>query len=160
MIVEFNKAFRSNVQIVQKGFCNTTRKRTFEMSDSVFELVEMESADFNSRFQVYAKNEHEAFYLITPQLMERLQQLADRKSGKMFLCFVKNQLHIAIQSNEDSLEAPSIFKPLDEEKTTQKLREEIEVITQFIDELSLDNDLFKQSQQSPAEIGGGSHWID
>lgn len=144
MIFEFNKAFRSNVQIVQRGFCNTTRKRTFEMSDSLFDPVTLESADFNSRFRVYAKNEHEAFYLITPQLMERLQQLADRVEGKLFFCFVKNQLHVAMQTNKDALEAPSVFKPLDEEKTTQKLREEIEVITQFIDALSLDNDLFVQ----------------
>ena len=144
MIFEFNKAFRSKVQIVQNGFCNRARKRTFEMSDSVFDPVEMESADFNSRFRVYAKNEHEAFYLITPQLMERLQQLADRKGGKLFFCFVKNQLHIAIQSNKDSLEAPSVFKRLDEAQIAQKLRDEIEGITQFIDALSLDNDLFVQ----------------
>ena len=143
MIFEFNKAFRSNVQIVQRGFCNTTRKRTFEMSDSLFDPVTLESADFNSRFRVYAKNEHEAFYLITPQLMERLQQLADRKGGKLFFCFVKNQLHIAIQSNKDSLEAPSVFKRLDEAQITQQLWEEIEGITQFIDALSLDNDLFQ-----------------
>ncbi len=147
MIVEFNKSFRSKVQIVQKGFCNSPRKRTFEMSDSVFDPVEMESADFNSRFLVYAKNEHEAFYLITPQLMERLQQLADRTGGKLFFCFVKNQLHIAIQSNKDSLEAPSVFKRLDEAQITQQFREEIEGITQFIDELSLDNNLFINAEK-------------
>lgn len=60
---------------------------------------------------------------------------------------MKNQLHIAIQSNKDSLEAPSVFKRLDEVQIRQKLRDEIEGITQFIDALSLDNDLFVQEER-------------
>ena len=146
MIFDFNKEFRAKVQIVQKGFRTAKRKRFFGKKETLFQKVELESETFNKEFQVYAQNEHDAFYIITPAFMERVQNLTAHSKGKMMFCFVGNRLHIAIHDNKDSFEPGSVFKPLDEEKTTQKLREEIEVITQFIDELSLDNNLFVQSE--------------
>lgn len=146
MIFDFNKQFRANVQIAQKGFRTAKRKRFFGKKETLFKKVEMESETFNKAFQVYAQDEHDAFYIITPAFMERIQNLAAHNKGKMMLCFVGNRLHIAIHDNKDSFEPGSVFKPIDEEKVTQKLRSEIEVITQFIDELSLDNNLFVQSE--------------
>ena len=160
MIFDFNKEFKANVQIAQKGFPNAKRKRFFGKKEELFKPVEMESEIFNKQFRVFAQNEHDAFYIITPSFMERVQSLTARNKGKLLFCFVGNRLHIAIHDNKDSFEPGSIFKRPDEEKLTQKLRVEIGVITQFIDELSLDNNLFKQSQQSPAEIGGGLPWIN
>ena len=144
MIFDFNKEFRANVQIAQKGFPNAKRKRFFGKKEELFKKVEMESESFNKAFQVFAQDEHDAFYIITPAFMERVQNLAAHNKGKLMFCFVGNRLHIAIHDNKDSFEPGSMFKRPNEEAVTQKLRSEIEVITQFIDELSLDNDLFKR----------------
>ena len=146
LIFDFNKQFRSNLQIIQKGFRNTKKKHLFRKSVSLLNPVEMESSAFNKKFKVYAANAHEAFYIITPVFMERIQNLAAHNKGKLMFCFVGNKLHIAFQDGKDSFEPGSALKPLNEEKTTQKIRGEIEVITQFIDELSLDNNLFVQSE--------------
>lgn len=142
MIFNFNKTFKANVQIAQKGFPNAKRKRFFGKKETLFKKVELESETFNKEFQVYAQNEHDAFYIITPAFMERVQNLSARNKGKLMFCFVGNRLHIAIHDGKDSFEPGSVFKRIDEEKATRKIREEIEVITQFIDELSLDNNLF------------------
>ena len=142
MIFDFNKEFRANVQIAQKGFRTAKRKRFFGKKETLFKKVELESETFNKEFQVYAQNEHDAFYIITPAFMERIEGLAAQNKGKMMFCFVGQRLHIAIHDNKDSFEPGSVFKAIDEEKATRKIREEIEVITQFIDELSLDNNLF------------------
>ena len=142
MIFDFNKEFRAKVQIVQKGFRTARRKRFFGKKETLFQKVETESETFNQQFQVYAQNEHDAFYILTPAFMERVQNLAARNKGKLMFCFTGNRLHIAINDNKDSFEPGSVFKRPDEEKLTQKLRGEIAMITQFIDELSLDNDLF------------------
>lgn len=40
--------------------------------------VEMESVDFNYTFDVYADSPHDAFYLLTPQFMERLMELQNK----------------------------------------------------------------------------------
>jgi len=146
LIFDFNKQFRFKLQIIQKGFRNTKKKHLFRKSVSLLDSVELESTDFHKKFKVFAQNEHEAFYIITPVFMERIQNLTAHSKGKLMFCFIGNRLHIAIQDNKDSFEAPSVFKRIDEEKATRKIREEIEVITQFIDELSLDNNLFVQGE--------------
>lgn len=144
MIFQFNKRFSSRLMVVQKGFHNTKTKLAFEFDASLFEPVELESASFNSTFRVYAGKQHEAFYLLTPPLMEQMQKLADCCKGNLLFCFEQNRLHILIQTRKNAFEPVGAFKSLGDEAICQKLREEIEGITQFIDVLSLDNDLFVQ----------------
>ncbi len=142
MIFDFNKEFRAKLQVVQKGFPSAKRKRFFGKKENLFKKVELESEAFNHAFQVYAQNEHDAFYVITPAFMERIQNLAARNTGKLLFCFIDNRLHIAIHDNKDSFEPGSVFRPIDEQASLDKIRSEIQVITQFVDELELDNNLF------------------
>ena len=144
MIFDFNKEFKANVQISQKGFSNSKVKRFFGKKEEVFKKVFMESESFNKKFNVYAQNEHDAFYIITPSLMERIERLAQRNKGKLLFCFINNKLHIGIHDNKNSFEPGSVFKQINEEETLNKISQEIETITQFVNELNLDNDLFKK----------------
>jgi hypothetical protein len=142
MIFDFNKHFRTNFQIVQKGFPNAKHRRFFGTENSLFKKISMESEAFNEEFRVYAQNEHDAFYVITPAFMERLQNLAARNKGKLLFCFVRNRLHIAIHDGKDSFEPGSVFEPIDAQKAIRMACSEMGVVTRFINELSLDNDLF------------------
>ena len=146
MIFDFNKSFKEDVQIVQKGFGNSKVKTMslFGKKDDLFKKVSMESESFNQKFNVYAQNEHDAFYIITPSLMTRIEKLDDLNKGKLLLCFVNNRLHIGIYDNKDSFEPNSVFKKINEEELIKKISGDIEMITQFVDELNLDNDLFKK----------------
>lgn len=144
MVFDFNKEFKANVQISQKGFANSRVKRFFGKKEELFKKVSMESESFNKKFNVFAQNEHDAFYIITPTLMERLENLVNNNKGKMLFCFINNKLHIGINDYKDSFEPGSVFKKLNEEEIVKKVSREIETITQFVDELNLDNDLFRR----------------
>lgn len=146
MIFDFNKTFKADVQISQKGFGNSKAKTftLFGKKDDVFKKVSMESESFNQKFNVYAQNEHDAFYIITPSLMARIEKLDEFNKGKLLLCFINNRLHIAIYDNKDSFEPESVFKEINEEEIIPRISKDIEMITQFVDELNLDNDLFKK----------------
>ena len=144
MIFDFNKTFKANVQIAQKGFPNAKRKRFFGKKEELFKPVEMESEVFNKQFRVFAQNEHDAFYIITPAFMERVQSLAAHNKGKLLFCFVGNRLHIAIHDNRDYFEPGSIFREIEAQKAIWKVRSELSAVTRLISELSLDNDLFIQ----------------
>ncbi len=146
MIFDFNKTFKADVQISQKGFGNS-KANTFSLfgnKDDLFKKVSMESESFNQKFNVYAQNEHDAFYIITPSLMSRIEKLDELNSGKLLLCFINNRLHIGINDKKNSFEPGSVFKEINEEETIERISHEIEMITQFVDELNLDNDLFKK----------------
>ena len=149
MIFDFNKQFKANIQVAQRGFGNNKvqQKGLFSKKDdnSYYKKVEMESEEFNKRFTVYAQSEHEAFYILTPSLMEKIERLDDNNSGKLLLCFINNRLHIGLYDNKDYFEAPSCFSKINEEEEINKTNSDIKTITQFIDELNLDNRLFKNT---------------
>lgn len=148
MIFDFNKEFKANVQVAQKGFGNNKVKQRglFSKKDdnSYYQNVKMESESFNKRFNVYAQSEHEAFYILTPSLMEKIERLDDNNKGKLLLCFINNRLHIGLYDKKDSFEAPNCLFKINEEKELNRTNGDIKVITQFIDELNLDNTLFKK----------------
>ena len=139
MIFDFNKTFKANVQVCEKGFGNSKLGNFF--SDSPYKKVEMEDTDFNKTFKTYAQDEHEAFYILTPHLMEKIKKLNDMIKGKILFCFVDNKLHVGLYNNKDSFEH-SVFSKKNEELVIKDISSDIKMITDFVDELSLDNDLF------------------
>ena len=142
MIFDFNKIFKANVQVVQKGFKTAKHKRLFVEKESRYKKVSMESEVFNKLFTVYAQNEHDAYYLLTPSIMERLSKIINNNMGKMMFCFIDNKLHVAINNGKNSFEPGSVFKSLNIDDVKQKTISEIDIITQFVDELNLENNIF------------------
>lgn len=143
MIFDFNKTFKADLQVCQKGFGNNKTGNGL-FSKDVFHRVKMESEEFNKAFNIYAQSEHEAFYILTPALMEKIMKLDKMNSGKLLLCFINNRLHIGLNDGKDSFEHAPIWKKIDPEKTKSKIADDINQITMFVDELDLDNDLFRK----------------
>ena len=141
MVFDFNKTFKANIQVSQKGFGNS---RISNWGAKIkYKKVMMEDQDFNNKFRIYAQDEHDAFYILTPSLMEKIKRLTSNISGKLLFCFVDNKLHIGIQNNKDSFEH-GVFTKINEEKVVNEISQDIKLITNFVDELSLDNDLFRR----------------
>lgn len=143
MIFDFNKSFKADVQVAQKGFGNNKVSNWF--SSEKFQKVEMESQEFNKNFKVYAQQPLDAFYILTPKVMEKIKNLDEKNEGKLLLCFIDNKLHVGIYNYEDSFEHGSVFKEINEDATRNKISTDIQKITMFVDELELDNDLFKKN---------------
>lgn len=141
MIFDFNKYFKDNLQVVQKGFRNS--KVSNWGSVIKYKRVMMDNQLFNNNFKIYAQDEHVAFYILTPVLMEKITNLTNNISGKLLFCFIDNQLHVGVQNNKDSFEH-GIFTKIKKEEVMDDILQDIKLITDFVDELSLDNDLFRR----------------
>ena len=142
MIFEFPKQFNFRLKIVQKHF-GGPQKITFGKSERKFNRISTESNTFDEKFRVYAQDGFEAYYILSPDLMERIESLSGRMTGKLLLYFVDKKLHIAIKDNADSLEPPKPFQPINEAQELSRVTQEIRVITDFIEYLKLDSKLFK-----------------
>ena len=142
MIFDFNKSFKADLQVAQKHFGNN-RISNWE-NENKFQRVKLESMDFNKRFNVFAQSDHEAFYLLTPPTMEKIIKLDDMNKGRLLLCFIDNKLHIGLYDGKDSFEHAPIFSKIYEEHIRNNISTDIKQITMFIDELDLDNDLFRR----------------
>ena len=142
MIFDFNKTFKANVEVCEKGFSGNQANTLF--GKSKYQKVKMESEEFNKKFRVYAQDPHEAFYIITPSLMEKIKRLEAANKGKLFLGFCNNQLHVGIHDGSDSFEPGSCFSKINEEEVMNRMSTDVSKITMFVDELQLDNDLFRK----------------
>lgn len=140
-IFDFNKKFKADMQVCERFFRNAKRGGFFDYGK--FNKVELEDIEFNKQFNVYAQNELDVFYVLTPNTMERIKELNQKTDGKLLLCFIDNKLHVGLHNSKDLFEQ-SIFKKIDIEKNNKKVKNEILLITQFIDILNLDNDLFRK----------------
>lgn len=56
---------------------------------------------------------------------------------------MENKLHVAVNNGEDSFEY-NVLNHINEEEIEQDIIKDIKLITDFVNELNLDNDLFKK----------------
>lgn len=138
MIFDFNKNFKANIQVSSHHF--DANRLPWKKK---FSSVKMEDVEFNKNFSVYAENEHEAFYILTPHFMEKIKEVTKKLNCGIMFGFIDSKLHIAIDNNEDSFEY-NVFKPINEQEVSDNIVKDIKVITNFVDELNLDNNLFRR----------------
>lgn len=138
MIFDFNKNFKSNVQVISNDFIKRSLPRIKNNKK-----VKLEDIEFNKMFKIYSEIEHDAFYILTPHFMEKIKKLYKELDAPIKLTFMKNKLHVAVNNGEDSFEY-NVLNPINEEEIEQDIIKDIKLITDFVNELNLDNNLFKK----------------
>lgn len=137
MVFDFNKKFKSNLIVESGVFPNL-------VSNKEYVSVETEDVEFNNIFEVYAEDEHEAFYILTPNFMEKLKKIYEKlQNYGIRLLFNDNKLHIGLNGSDDAFEFLEL-EEISEEKLKTTMESDIRLIIDFIDELNLTNDLFKR----------------
>ncbi|MDE5872942.1 MAG: DUF3137 domain-containing protein [Lachnospiraceae bacterium] len=99
--------------------------------------VNMESVDFNKSFDVKAANEHDAFYVLTPQMMEKLFNLQSR-FGNVALNFDGERLFLGYNCGMGAFDA-DMRKPIDYPTEKAKMQRDMQVIMDIIDIMELAN---------------------
>ena len=143
MIFEFPKKFSFKLELIGKRFGASARvPGKNQTTGRKMEKLKTESGDFNSIFKIYAEDGFEAFYLLDPAFMEKIQKISDTYKNRVLFGFLNNTLLIGLNNGKDSFEPPRSSKPIDEKAETEKVSSEIRVITDFVDMLNLDKKLF------------------
>ena len=142
MIFEFPKKFNFKLEVVSKFFGVGKVPGRNPQTGRKFEKFEVESIDFNKKFKIYAEDGFETFYLLDPSFILKIEKVSAEYDKKMIFCFVDNKLYVGINEGKDSFEPPRPSKPIDEQLEIEKVSHDIKVITDFVDELSLDRKIF------------------
>lgn len=142
MIYEFPKKFNFKLEIIGKRFFAYRLPRG-SADGRKMAKVSTESVEFNKNFKVYGEDGFEAFYILDPAFMVKIQNIAEHYKYNLLFGFLDNKLIIALNDGKDSFEPPKASRPIDEQAEMSKIGSDIKVITDFIDQLSLDRNLFK-----------------
>lgn len=103
------------------------------------ERVELEDPIFEQRFEVFADDQIESRYLLTPAFMQRLTAVADDfATDSMQAAFYDNQLLLMIPLAKDRFEPPAINVSLIESSGVQRLARELGDVLSIVDALKLD----------------------
>lgn len=121
------------VQIFSEGFSYRAKPiERFKMHK-----VNMESVNFNKSFDVKAANEHDAFYVLTPQMMEKLFSLQSR-FGNVALNFAGDTLFLGYNCGMGAFDA-DMRKPIDYPTEKARMKRDMQVIMDIIDIMELAN---------------------
>lgn len=117
---QFDDTKRSNghIQIFEKKFMSNMVGWKAENE------IHTENEIFNSRFSVFAYDEHNAYYILTPQRMEKIMYFADVMNGQVSFVFRDEKLFVAVR--RDSMFDASIDEPVS--KQTKNIIEDAEFI--------------------------------
>lgn len=97
-------------------------------------MIRMENPEFEKYFAVYAHDDVEARYLLSPSLMERMVELRERFDSRIAFSFTDSCMNIAIPSTRNFFEMPD--GDLDCESLRQCLSEFL-LFLRIVDELNL-----------------------
>lgn len=119
-LVQFDDTKRSNghIQIFEKKFMSNM------ICWKVENEIHTENEIFNSRFSVFAYDEHNAYYILTPQRMEKIMYFADVMNGQVSFVFRDEKLFVAVR--RDSMFDASMDEPVS--KQTRNIIEDAEFI--------------------------------
>ena len=123
----FHKKNLSAVQIFSKGF--DYRKSIKEYGK--MHKIELEDSEFNQMFDVNASDEVDAFYVLTPPLIQRLKE-ANRLCKTVAFSVINGKITIGLDDGKNSFE-PNYQRPLDYDKERIRVENDLKVVFDFID---------------------------
>ncbi|MBR5939081.1 DUF3137 domain-containing protein, partial [Candidatus Saccharibacteria bacterium] len=99
--------------------------------------IETESPEFNRRFLVYAEDGFEAFYILNPDFIHKLEQLGEKYQNALSLYFSDNKMYVGLNDGGDAFEPPNPKEPLNEKSEIEKAISDMKLITELVDNLKL-----------------------
>ena len=134
MICDFGKELSADLLLVEREGLG----KKFSKSG-----IKTESEEFNKNFRIESDNEHDAFYILTPHMMEYILQMDQKGAGRTHMRFMRGgKVHIAINSGKNSFELNGTNVDLAFLKS--KFESELRYITDIIDELRLQDTMYKK----------------
>ena len=131
---DFGKELAGEVYISERA----KRKRRGMKSD-----VSMDNEQFDTRFCVRANNPQEAFYILTPHMMEYITAMADKSGGAVYMSFLRSgKMHVAVQTGRDFFELGKTNT--DAETLRQKFLGELRWFTDIVDTLRVEDTIYKK----------------
>ena len=128
-----------HLQIFEKEFLSNLKGRTAPYK------VQTENEAFNRRFEIFAADEHNAFYLLTPRMLEQITRFADFANCQIALTFVGMSLYVAVDRPHSMFNA-SIRQSLAKQK--QLIFNDALLLKKAGEILLLETDAYSSQKQS------------
>lgn len=138
--IDYPKKFNGTVVIIDNSFAYGVKRKELEK-------IQLENPYFNDMFTVRASDIQLGYYLLTPQLVEKIMELKQSTNGNIIVCFKNGYLHIFINDGKDSFE-PNINN-VNLMGDIQKFMQDFTLVSGTIDVLDINNSVYAQGNAWP-----------
>lgn len=108
------------------------------------DLIETENEAFNQKYGVSCSSPHDAFYVLTPHMMEYIMTMDERAGGNTYLRFLKEgRVHVAVNSGRNHFE-PDNLEDAGLDALRHKFRNEVQYVVDLIDALLKEETLYQR----------------
>lgn len=114
------------------------------------ELVQLENVDFEKQFAVYASDQTEARYILSPKLMENILAYSELHEIVPSLAFRDSQVFVAIPIHKDFFE-PRIFRSLINKEATREYHDDMQLALSLVEELDLNTRIWSKLPETEEE---------
>lgn len=116
-------------------------------------LVKLEDAEFERLFVVYATDQVEARYILSPSFMKRLSDFFQRTQTRFSLAFVGSKLHLTFPRRGNQFEPP-LFQSMLDMALYQSFHDDIRFFLGVVDDLNLNLRIW--DKMADGKSAGGS----
>lgn len=147
IVSEFNKHFKGQTVVLpdsaQSSFGDIIGSWLQSNNISRDELVKMDNTEFEKEFVVYSSDQVEARYILSHTLMDKLLNFKKRSKHPVYISFVGESIHMAIEYNKDLFE-PSVFRSLLDYKISMEYVQTLHLAIGIVQELKLNQRLWSK----------------
>lgn len=137
--IEYPKKFTGTVIITDNSYAHVPKRKDLE-------IVELENINFNRMFTVRSNDAHLVYYLLTPQIMERLMYLRQNARGNVVASFKDGILHIFIDNGKDSFE-PNRYQ-VDLMRDIQNFKYDFSLVSGVAEILNINDNIYVQHDEA------------
>ena len=159
LVSDFNKEFKGYTIIRSEAKFNFAKKLFWSFRKKVshfitgviapdflkkhpeFVKVDLEDVAFEKEFEVYATDQIEARYILSPALMQNLMALKRKVNRTMEISFVKQKMYLLIYGY--AVIPIHLLKPLDNFENIAGIAEHVALLKNIADELRMNNNIFR-----------------
>ncbi|MFN3689372.1 MAG: DUF3137 domain-containing protein, partial [Fimbriimonadales bacterium] len=144
---DFHKDFRGVTLVLPDteqswlgGFGQWLQSLSAKLGNQPGELVKLEDPEFERLFKVFSTDQIEARYILTPSLMRRIVDFRAKTRAPIRLSFVASRVFVAIPTQHDHFEPPSLLAPANkllQSATLAQYFAELQFALAVVDELNL-----------------------
>lgn len=134
-VFSFPKKVSTYIMIREKEFLSGGRPGGLFSNAPQTTKATFEDIEFNKKFEVYAQDEHDAFYVCTPQFIERIKALEAKFEGRLTIGIIDQKVHVLFYNDHNAME-PSLMSQITEDEFI-KVENEMNQIIEVMDALNL-----------------------
>lgn len=147
IVCEFNKIFQGKTVVLpdtaQNLFGDFIGSWLQSNNLGRDELVKMDDTAFEKEFVVYSTDQIEARYILSHSLMQRLLSFKKKSKHPLYVSFIGDSIHMAINYNKELFEA-SVFRSLLNYKIATEYVTTLHLAISIVEELKLNQKLWSK----------------